>query len=127
MAVGTEVRVVLEDKPGTIARIASTLGNAKVNITGFAVSSGSGRFFVDDAAKALTALTKAGISAWNAPVACFELENKPGTLARIAGALAERGINVDCGYAATTANPSRITAVLAVSDLKAALEIEKNL
>jgi len=125
MAIGTEVRVALEDKPGTMARIGSTLGNAKVNITGFAITSGSGRFFVDDATRALTALTKAGITAWTAPVVCCDLENKPGTMARVAAALAERGVNVDCGYTATATNPNRITAVLSVSDLKTALDVEK--
>ncbi|MCI0585974.1 MAG: ACT domain-containing protein [Planctomycetes bacterium] len=126
MAIGTEVRVTLEDKPGSMAKVASTLGNAKVNITGFTVTGGCGRFFVDDAPKAAAALTKAGISAWTAPVLCLDLENKPGTLARVAAACAERGINVDCGYAAATTT-GRATVVLTVSDLKTATEVEKHL
>ncbi|HET6205140.1 MAG TPA: ACT domain-containing protein [Planctomycetota bacterium] len=126
MPIGSEVRVTLQDKPGSLAQVASTLGNAKLNITGFTVTGGNGRFFVDDATKATMALAKAGIPAWTAPVLCLDIENKPGTLARVAGALAERGVNVECGYAAATPT-GRATVVLDISDPKIATEIEKHL
>ncbi|MGH7150184.1 MAG: ACT domain-containing protein [Planctomycetota bacterium] len=126
MPIGTEVRVTLEDKPGSMAKVASTLGNAKLNITGFTVTGGTGRFYVEDPPKAIAALQKAGIPAWTTPVLCLDLENTPGVLGRVAAAFAERGVNVDCGYAAATTT-GRATVVLAVSDLKAATEVEKHI
>ena len=54
---------------------------------------------VDNVNKAKKALGGAGLSYTEGTLEQFELANKPGALAELAGRLAKKGINIDCAYA----------------------------
>ena len=100
----TELRVMLEDKPGSVATVAEALGKAGVNIeamAGMPTGSGKGdiRLVVADGAKAKSALEAAGQKVDRSrEVLVVELADKPGELARTARALATAGINLDSVY-----------------------------
>ena len=66
MPVVTQLTVLLEDRPGTLARICRALADQKVNILALQSSPSEGRglmrFIVDNVATAKTALDNEGIS-----------------------------------------------------------------
>jgi len=100
----TELRVLLEDKPGSVAAVADALGKAGVNIeamAGMPTGGGKGdlRVVVADGAKAKSALEAAGQKVDRSrEILVVDLADRPGELARTTGALAKAGINLDSVY-----------------------------
>jgi len=121
----TQFVVPLANKPGTLARLCSVLGDAQVNITGIFVPEARGtaqqaRVMVVDVAGARAALKKAKIRFSEEEVLNVELDNKPGAFAELAGKLSQHKINITHAYA-TTAPFARAGVVVAVSDIDKAL------
>jgi hypothetical protein len=103
----TDLTVMLEDKPGTLARVGETLGAAGVNIDGFSATTGGGRgelhVLVEDASAAKRALEGAGISvSAEREMVVARVEAKPGELGRVARALSDAGVNIELAYPAET-------------------------
>lgn len=98
-----ELRVTMADRPGSLAKLAETLGKAGVNIEAIsaATAGGSGdiRILVADTAAARKALEGAGITVGGEREMTFvDLEDRPGSLAATAKKLADQDINVDAVY-----------------------------
>lgn len=98
-----ELRVTMEDRPGSLAKLAETLGKADVNIEAISAASSSGsgdiRILVADTAAARKALEGAGIRVQGEREMLFvDLEDKPGSLGSTARKLAEQNVNVDAIY-----------------------------
>ena len=127
MPIVNTLRVRLDDTPGSLAKIANTLGKANININGLSVTADGGRLYVDDTDKALATLKSAGIPAWTYPAFAIETEDKPGTLGRIASAFAEHGINIDNVFLGKPNTTGRTTILFGVSDIPAATRIEKQI
>ena len=127
MAKATQLKISVENRPGTMAHVARVLGDAKVDIRAFlttsAGSAGSVEVVVDNANKAKKALDREGLSYKEEAVLHVELPNKPGALGYFAGKLAAKGINIKCGYATTAKGSKKAGIVLVVSDLGQALRI----
>ena len=100
--------VNLENKPGTLAALGETLGNAGINIEGFCgVGGGSGEgevhILVNDAQMAREALQDAGItSGAERDVEVVSVVDQPGELGRHLRRIADAGVNVDLAYLATS-------------------------
>ena len=116
--------VPLANKPGTLARLCSILGDAQVNIVGVfapeAKKTAQARVMVVDVAGARAALKKAKIRFSEEEVLKVELDNRPGAFGELAGKLAEKKINIKYAYA-TTAPFARANVVVAISDIDKAL------
>ena len=116
-----------ENRPGTLAEIAKTLGDAKVNILSCLSTTsgteGTTHLMVDNVNKARKALTDARLSYTEADVLHVELPNKPGALGKFATKLADNNINITLGYQTSTKGSSKASMVLAVSDLDKAARI----
>ncbi len=98
-----ELRVTMEDRPGSLAKLAEALGKAGVNIEAISAqtSGGSGdiRILVADTAAARKALEGAGVKVSGEREMTFvDLEDRPGSLAATAQKLAEQNINIDAVY-----------------------------
>ena len=116
----TDLTVVLEDKPGTFAKLGEALGEAGVNIDGIAAVTAEGKghihILVEDGAKAHEALRAAGIDVQaQRDVLVLELVNKPGMLGALTRKMADAGVNIELIYIASN---TRI--VLAADDLEKA-------
>jgi hypothetical protein len=111
--------VQLENRPGTLAHVAKVLADAKVNVLAFlgtaAGAQGSVEMVVDNANKAKKALGRAGLLYVEGTLEEFELTNRPGALAQLAGKLAKKGINIDCAYATVQNRVKKAVVVLATS------------
>jgi hypothetical protein len=127
MAKPKQLTISCENRPGTLAHIARTLGDAKVNIVAFLTTTsgteGSVQVVVDNANKAKKALEGAGLSYNEADVLHVELPNLPGALGSFAGKLAAKEINITSGYATTAKGAKKASVVLAVSDLDKAARV----
>lgn len=98
-----EFAFTVPDEPGQLSKVTSALGNAGVNIEGFAeVSIGAPqaafRLVVDDEKKAKAALDDAGIAFTTHDAFELSLPNSPGALAKLSTKLAEEGINITSFY-----------------------------
>jgi len=84
----------VEDKPGTLGRVATILSEARINIEAFAADSSGIRILTDNPGTTTDTLKKNGIPFQAMEVIEIELPNQPGELARIATALGNHGVNV---------------------------------
>lgn len=97
-----EFVVALENTPGTLAEVASALGKANVNITGFQLQAGGDfgqfRFATNDPAKTESWLRTTRHSFRVRDAVAASAENKPGELGRLAQKLAQSGVNIEATY-----------------------------
>ncbi|HEY6594540.1 MAG TPA: hypothetical protein VI011_10600 [Asanoa sp.] len=124
----TDLTVILDDRPGELARLGEVTGAAGVNIRGFAAFTGEGRgvihLLVDDdaVARATQVLQRAGVGiADSREVLVVDVADQPGSLGELARQLAGANVNIDLAY--TTFGGVKI--VIATDDLdnaRAALE-----
>ena len=118
----TEFRVILEDEPGTLARLGGVLGNAKVNIEAIQGVSVEGKgmvqFVPDDPNKTAHALEAAGISYTRREVLIVRVLDEPGMLGDVALVMSHAGINIDSVYVTTRGH-----VVLGVDDLVGATQV----
>lgn len=123
-----DLTVVLQDRPGELARLGEATGQAGVNIQGMCAFTGEGRgiihLLLDDstAATARRALEEAGMGvADDREVLVIDVADQPGTLGGLARALGEANVNIELAY--TTFGGIKL--VIATDDLdsaRAALE-----
>lgn len=103
MAKTKQFTIAVDHQPGAVARIAKTLGDAKVNILSLLGTSqgmaGTVQLVVDDARRAKKALDSARISYQESPAESYDLPNKPGALADCLGKLAAKGVNLSSIHA----------------------------
>src|SRR5580658_4967741 len=106
MAKTKQFIVTIENRPGAVAEIARTLGNAKVNILALLGSAeetrGTVHLVVDDARRAKKALDESGLTYQETTAEEYELPNKPGALAEYLEKLKAKNINLNsiCATAA---------------------------
>lgn len=98
MAKVKQLTVTVENRPGTLAQVAKSLADAKVNIVALldstAGTQGSVQVVVDNANRAKKALDGAGLSYTEGTLGQVELPNKPGALAELARKLAKASISI---------------------------------
>jgi hypothetical protein len=103
MAKTKQFTIAVEHRPGAVAEIARTLGNAKVNILALLGTAQAGggavHVVVEDAKRAKKALDAARISYQESSAEELELANKPGALAQYLDKLAGKGVNLNSIYA----------------------------
>lgn len=102
----TDFLFSLEDRPGTGARILTTLGQAGVNVIGLSATSGGQIAHVAvedvDAAGARSALQGAGVSIREErEVVVAPVEDRPGAGGALLQRLADADINIEFLYLAT--------------------------
>jgi hypothetical protein len=117
------VTVVLQDRPGELARLGEIIGGAGVNILGLAAFTGEGRGIIhllvdDDAvARATEGLRRAGMGvADEREVLVVDVVDRPGSLGELARELSEANVNVDLAY--TTFGGVKL--VIATDDMESA-------
>jgi hypothetical protein len=99
-----DVSVVLDDRPGELARLGEATAGAGVNIEGFCcVATGGGRatvhILVEDVTATRSALGNAGLEVGDErEVIVVDVEDRPGTMAQVARKIADAGANIDLAY-----------------------------
>jgi hypothetical protein len=123
----TQITVTLQNRPGTLAQLCSTLRDAGVNISAVVASEirgkGKVRLLVDSPDKAKDALKAAKIRFSEEEAIAIELDNRPGALGEVAEKLAQAKINIKYAYATTSEGSTKATVILAVPDVAKALGV----
>ena len=101
----TDLTIILEDRPGTMADVGEALGKVAINIEGLCgfpcEGEGIGHVLVEDAAAlaARAALEQIGIEVRRErQVLVLEMEDRPGTLGEVSRRIADAGVNADLVY-----------------------------
>ncbi len=114
-----DLKVRLENRPGTLADLGEALGKDEVNIEGLCgpcEGEGIAHILVDDASSARKACENVGIEVIEErDVLVLDVDDKPGEIGVICRRLGDAGVNIDFFYAATN---TRV--VLGVDDLEKA-------
>lgn len=84
------------------------------------------RLLVDNTDKALDLLSRAGYIFDIAPVIAIEIDNKPGTLAKMAKKFGEEGINIHYVYGSALPRGKKSLFVFCPEDIEMAAEIFKD-
>ena len=117
-----EFTVILENRPGTLARLGIVLGDAMVNIEAIhgnaREESAIVQFVSNDQDKAARALDAAGIAYSRRDVLVVRVLDEPGTLGDLAVVMSQAVINIDSVYVTT-----RGYVVLGVDDLAGATQV----
>jgi hypothetical protein len=100
-----DVTLILENRPGELARLGEIAGAAGVNIDGFAAFTGEGKGVVhvlvaDDVLDVVRdAFTTAGMAiADEREVFVVNVADEPGALGEVARRLADANVNIDLAY-----------------------------
>jgi len=126
MHIAKQLAIFLDNRPGTLARLADAMAEAKINI--FAISTSDTvdysvvRMVVDDYRKALDVFEERGALVVEDDVLVIEGNNQPGSLAHIAHTLSKAKVNIEYCYSATGPKEKFGLMVLRVSDPKKALK-----
>lgn len=104
----TDLKLMLEDRPGALAALGEALGAAGVNIDGGCAMTGGGsgevHLLVEDAAAAQAAIEGAGMAVeTQRAVLVVDAADQPGELGKAARKLAEAGVNIELYYVASAA------------------------
>lgn len=126
MEMPTDLTVILDDRPGELARLGECAGAAGVNIAGLAAFTGDGRGVVhvlvdtdQGVARLQATLRAAGMGVADVrEVLVVDVADQPGTLGELTRRLADAGVNIDLAY--TTFGGVRI--VIATDDMTSARE-----
>jgi hypothetical protein len=126
MQITKQLAIFLDNRPGTLARVADALAEAKINIyaitTSDTVDHSVIRLVVSDYRKALHVFEEHGTLVVEDDVLMVEGTNKPGELARMAHTLAEAKVNIEYCYSATPASSKSGLMIMRVSNPAKALK-----
>ena len=127
MQITKQLAIFLDNRPGTLARVADAFAEAKVNIyaitTSDTVDHSVIRMVVSDYRKAMHLFEQHGALVVEDDVLMVEGSNKPGELARIAHALSAARINIEYCYSATAPDAKKGLMIMRVSNPTKALRV----
>lgn len=121
-----QLTVWVQDHPGALGEVASTIGAKKVNILAFTAwvegERGVIRMVFDKTAVAKRALAARGWETVEEEVLELTLPNTPGSLGRTAKKLGDAGVYIRYAYTGLTESARRANVYCGVTDLKAAMK-----
>jgi hypothetical protein len=127
MQITKQLAIFLDNRPGTLARLADALAEARINIyaitTSDTVDHSVIRMVVSDYRKAISLFEQHNALVVEDDVLMIEGSNKPGELARIARKLAGARINIEYCYSATPAESKKGLLIMRVSNPSKALKV----
>ena len=127
MQLAKQLALFLENAPGTLARLADALGQAKINIyaitTSDTVDHSVVRLVVSDYRRALQIFEEHNVLVVEDDVIMVDGFNQPGSLSRIAHKLANAKINIEYCYCATAPDAKKGLMIMRVSNPKKALKV----
>ena len=125
-----QIVVSIENSPGRLLEVAEALGNAGINLRALNLvdtgAFGQLRLLVSDVTSARQILMKLQVSAFVNEVVAVEIEDVPGSLAKLLKPLRDASINVIMMYAFIGFSSGKAVMIFRFSDDDQAIEILKS-
>jgi hypothetical protein len=122
-----QLTVAIENQPGRLAAIGRTLATHGINIKDLSINDtieqGVVRLITSDSKRARELLAGSGLYVIEAEVLAVDLTDMPGTLARVAQALADAGVNIEYAYGSEDPSEQKVRLILKVSNVSRAAEV----
>ena len=123
-----EFSIEIEDQPGALGEICSSLADRGVNILAFELiregtNEGQVRLVVDNPTTAKSVLDNQNLTYTETQVAQVKLPHRVGELARAASKLGEANVNIDYAYCGIDAGTNEPLLIFGVADARRAVEI----
>jgi hypothetical protein len=127
MHITKQLAIFLDNRPGTLARVADALAAEKINIYAFTTSDTVDhsvvRLVVSDYRKAIHVFEQHGTLVVEDDVLVLDACNRPGELSAIARKLAAAKVNIEYCYSATPPDAKKGMVVMRVSNPAKALKV----
>ncbi|MBM4246857.1 MAG: ACT domain-containing protein [Deltaproteobacteria bacterium] len=128
MRVERQLSLIIDNRPGVLAKVCGDLAQAKIDIRAINVENlvdhSAVRVIVDDPDKATHLLGAAGVLVFENEVLAISVDNKPGSLVALARRLGTARVNIDYMYGSTP-DRGKATIYLRVNNPKRALDALK--
>lgn len=128
MRVERQLSLIIDNRPGVLAKVCGDLAQAKIDIVAINVENlvdhSAVRVIVDDPDKATHLLGAAGVLVFETEVLAVSVDNKPGALVALARRLGTARVNIDYMYGSTPER-GKATVYLRVNNPRRAIEALK--
>ncbi len=123
MRVERQLSLIIDNRPGVLAKVCGDLAQAKIDIVAINVENlvdhSAVRVIVDDPDRATHLLGTAGVLVFENEVLAVTIHNKPGALLDLAQRLGSARVNIDYMYGSTP-DRGKAAVFLRVNDVKRA-------
>jgi hypothetical protein len=126
-----QISVFFENKPGRLGEVTKVLADAGINLRAISIADtadfGILRLIVNDHEKAIAALNEAGFTTRVTNVAAVEIEDKPGSLARVMDIFKTANVNIEYLYASLEGKSGKAVVIFKLGEHDRGLRlIEEN-
>jgi hypothetical protein len=122
-----QISVFLENTTGRLSKVTHTLANADINLRAISIADtqdfGILRLIVDKTDEAVQALNNAGFTARITDVAAVEIEDVPGSLAKLTELFMESKVNIEYLYASLESKTGKAVVIFKLQDHEKGLKI----
>jgi hypothetical protein len=124
-----QISVFLENSVGRLGEVTRVLAQAGINLRAISIADtadfGILRIIVDKSDRAMKALNDAGFTTRVTNVIAVEIEDKPGSLAKVMELFEKTGINIEYLYASLEGQTGKAVVILKIADYQKGLEISR--
>jgi len=122
-----QISVFLENSAGRLGEVTQTLAEAEVNLRAISIADtadfGILRLIVNKREDALKALNDAGFTTRVTNVVAVEINDTPGSLARVMELFRKSMINIEYLYASLEGNPGKAVVIFKLTEYERGLQI----
>jgi hypothetical protein len=122
-----QISVFLENNAGRLGEVTKVLADSGVNLRAISIADtadfGILRLIVDDHQKAVLALNEAGFTTRITSVAAVEVEDKPGSLAKVMELFRKTSVNIEYLYASLEGKEGKAVVIFKLEDHDKGLKI----
>ena len=124
-----QISVFLENNAGRLGEVTRVLAEAGINLRAISIADtadfGILRLIVDKCDEALAALKNSGYTTRVSDVAAVEIEDKPGSLARVMELFQKSKVNIEYLYASLEGSAGKAVVIFKLEDHQMGLKILK--
>jgi hypothetical protein len=124
-----QISVFLENNAGRLGEVTGVLARAGINIRAISIADtadfGILRLIVNRSGDGVDALTRAGFTTRISDVAAVEIEDSPGSLARVMELFQKTNVNIEYLYASLEGSAGKAVVILKLEDHQKGLQIIK--
>ena len=122
-----QISVFLENSTGRLSEVTKTLANAGINLRAISIADtadfGILRIIVDKTNEAVNALNTAGFTTRQTDVVAVEIEDVPGSLAKLMEVFQHSQVNIEYLYASLEGQVGKAVVIFKLEDHGKALKI----